>query len=204
VRDRPEELIARLEFVLNAREDFHRARAALRSQAPQPDMVRAAYFYQVICQSYASKLTAFSAQPQSMWNTFPFIRAAAGRLQGVIIENNDFEKIVRLYDRQDTLFYLDPPYLFSERNYERRGFVRADHERLAHVVLNMRGRFLLSYNDCSEARQLYGRPGITIETVSRLNHFAQRFEGGKQFDEVLIANYDTGERARQHEQLSLF
>jgi len=204
VRDRPEELIAQLEFVLNAREDFNRVRAVLRSKAPLPDVTRAAYFYQVICQSYASGLDSYGAQPKDLWSKFPLIRAASGRLQGVVIENQDFEKLIGHYDRTDSLFYLDPPYYFTEGYYEDVGFTRADHERLAAALFRAVGRWILSYNDCGEIRQLYDRPGIMIESVSRISNIAQRYEGGKQFEEVIISNYDTTERARQHVQLSLF
>jgi DNA adenine methylase len=43
-----------------------------------------------------------------------------------------------------------------------------------------------------------------IEPITRLSNIAQRYEGGKEFPELLISNYDTTERARQHVQLSLF
>jgi len=204
VRDRTEELIAQLEFVLNAREDFNRVRAILRSKAPLPEVTRAAYFYQIIRQSYASGLDSFGAQPKDMLSRFPVIRAAGRRLQGVIIENADFEKLITHYDRSGTLYYLDPPYYFTEGYYEDVGFTRADHERLASLLFRVEGCWILSYNDCGEVRQLYNRPGIRIEPISRLSNIAQRYEGGKQFDEVIISNYDTTERARQHVQLSLF
>jgi len=204
VRGRPEELIAALEFTLNAREDFDRLRAVLRSKAALPDVTRAAYFYQVLCQSYAKKMTGFAGLPCDMWSKFPTIRAAAARLQGVVVENLDFERLVERYDHPDTLFYLDPPYFFSEGIYRGMGFTRADHERLAAALMRTAGRWLLSYNDCGEVRGLYTRPGVTIETVSRIDNMAQRFEGGQQFAEVIIANYDTTERARQHKQLSFF
>ncbi|MFR8755580.1 MAG: DNA adenine methylase [Clostridium sp.] len=32
------------------------------------------------------------------------------RLQSVVIENKDFENLIRVYDRPGALFYLDPPY----------------------------------------------------------------------------------------------
>jgi DNA adenine methylase len=204
VRDNPENLIAHLEFALNSREDFYCTKEILRSNEPLPDVNRAAHFYQLICQSYASKLNSFGAQPRDLWSKFPLIRAAAKRLQGIIIENRDFEKLIGQYDRPGALFYCDPPYFFTENYYEDVDFTRDDHERLATALLNMQGRFLLSYNDCDEVRGLYNRPGIMVEPISRLSNLAQRYEGGREFDEVIIANYDTTERARQHVQLSLF
>jgi len=43
-----------------------------------------------------------------------------------------------------------------------------------------------------------------IQEVSRLNNMRQRFEGGSQFSELLIANYDMNERMRATSQIALF
>ena len=75
---------------------------------------------------------------------------------------------------------------------------------MANSLCSMRGKFLLSYNDCPEIRELYSRPGITIETTTRLSNIAQRYEAGKQYAELLISNYDTTERINSQIQMSLF
>lgn len=204
VRDHPEELIARLEFTLNSREDFKHIRNELKIRTDLPDIQRAAYFYQLIRQSYASGLDSFGAQPHSMWANFPLIRAACERLQKVVVENKDFEQLIRQYDRPDSFFYCDPPYYATEDYYEDVGFTAADHQRLADTLLKIQGTFLLSYNDCPEIRALYDRSGIVIEGTSRLSNIAQRYEGGKQYAELIIANYDTTEQARNFLQLTLF
>ena len=48
------------------------------------------------------------------------------------------------------------------------------------------------------------KPNIRIEEISRINNLAQRYDGGCQYAELLISNYDTSERARSVRQLSLF
>ena len=48
VREQPEELMAALKYVLNAREDFDRIRAALARDSPACDVQKAAWFYQII------------------------------------------------------------------------------------------------------------------------------------------------------------
>lgn len=63
VRDKPEELMEALRYVLNAREDFDRIRSALARDSPASDVQRAAWFYQLIRYSYASGLTSFGSQP---------------------------------------------------------------------------------------------------------------------------------------------
>lgn len=62
---------------------------------------------------------------------------------------------------------------------------------------------MVSYNDCGFIRDLYA--GYTITAVTRINNLAQRYDGGCEFPEVLITNYDPKERERaQPVQMSLF
>ena len=168
------------------------------------DCQRAAYYYSLIRYSYASGVDSFGSQPHDMWKNFPLIRAAHARLRNTIIENKDFEKLIGQYDRPISFFYCDPPYYNTEDYYDGGGFGKDDHERLANTLCNIQGKFLLSYNDCPEIRELYQRPGILIEGITRINNIAQRYEGGKQYSELLISNYDTSERMKSYFQFSLF
>ena len=204
VRDKPEELIGELEFTLNSRLDFKHIRSETKKSIELPDVKRAAYFYQLIRQSYASGLDSFGAQPHSMWANFPLIKAACKRLQKVVIENKDFGQLIKQYDRPESFFYCDPPYFATEDYYEDVGFTTVDHKRLADALCAIDGKFLLSYNDCPEIRAIYDRPGIIIEGTSRLSNIAQRYEGGAMYAELLISNYDTTEQARSFLQFTLF
>lgn len=98
VRDHPEDLCEELRYTLNSRVDFDHIREVLRTKTVIPDIRRAAYFYQIIRESYASGLDSFGAQPHNMWRNFPLITEASKRLQSVVIENKDFEKLIQQYD----------------------------------------------------------------------------------------------------------
>ena len=204
VRDKPEELMEALRYVLNAREDFDRIRSALARDSPASDVQRAAWFYQLIRYSYASGLTSFGSQPHDMRSNFSLIEQAHRRLAKVVIENKDFEKLIAQYDRPNTIFYLDPPYFETEDYYEEVGFTKADHVRLRDALMRIQGKFLLSYNDCPEIRDLYSRDGIMIESTTRLSNIAQRYDAGKQYPELFISNYDTYEEGWNAKQLTLF
>ena len=204
VRDHPKELCEELRYTLNSRTDFEHIREVLHSKTVIPDIKRAAYFYQIIRESYASGLDSFGAQPHNMWRNFPLITEASRRLQNVVVENKDFEKLIKQYDRPNTIFYLDPPYYETEDYYEDVGFGRDDHERLCNALMGIKGKFLLSYNDCPEIRKLYSKEGIMIESTTRLSNIAQRFDAGKQYPELLISNYDTYEEGVLARQLTLF
>ena len=202
VRDHPDELIAELTYALNSRTDFDYIRKVMKTPTEIPDVKRAAYFYQLIRYSYASGLDSYASQPHSMWNNFPLITNACARLQKVVIENKDFEKLIDQYDRPESFFYCDPPYFETEDYYEDVGFTKADHIRLADKLSSIEGKYLLSYNDCPEIRELYESRGARIESISRLSNIAQRYEAGKQYDELIISNYDTQENRDSIRQLS--
>ena len=208
VREKPQELIAALRFVINSREDFELVRSALARDSPASDVQKAAWFYQLIRYSYASSLTSYGSQPHDMWSNFPPIEQAHRRLAKVVIENKDYEKLIRQYDRPMSFFYCDPPYFETEgyyKNIGEDGFTKKDHIRLRDILLHIEGKFLLSYNDCPFIRELYDAPGIYIESVTRLNNIKQRYDPNCQFAEVLIGNYDLHERARHEpQQLNLF
>lgn len=208
VRDRPQELIEALRFVLNSREDFALIKESLSRCEEMDDVRRASYFYQLIRYSYASGLTSFGSQPHDMWSNFPLIEQASRRLAKVVIENKDFESLVRQYDRPVSFFYCDPPYFETEGYYQNvgeGGFRREDHIRLHDALLSIGGKFLLSYNDCDFIRELYRHDGVYIEATTRLNNIKQRYDGGCEFAELFISNYDTAERGKAvPAQLTLF
>ena len=75
--------------------------------------------------------------------------------------------------------------------------------RLRDTLKAVKGKFLLSYNDCPEVRKLY--EGFSLFDFSRVHSMAQRYEAGKEFKELLIGNYDLYERERgKPMQLTLF
>lgn len=208
VREKPQELMEALRYVLNAREDFDYVKSALARASPASDVQRAAWFYQIIRNSYAAGLTSYGGRPYDMWANFPLIEQASRRLAKVVIENQDFERLIQHYDRPVSFFYLDPPYHDTEGYYQNigeGGFTEEDHIRLRDALLSIEGKFLLSYNDDEFVRDLYDRPGIYIESLTRLNNIRQRFDPNCQFAEVLISNFDTSERTRSiPTQITLF
>ena len=92
------------------------------------------------------------------------IAAAHRRLQGVHIEGLDWAEFIRRYDRRFTLFYLDPPYWGNETDYGAGIFAREDFARLAEILRNLKGRFLLSINDRLEVRETFA--GFDFEEVT--------------------------------------
>jgi DNA adenine methylase len=66
-----------------------------------------------------------------------------------VVENMDFQEVIEKYDSPTTYFYNDPPYFVVGEGdyYSNHDFGRNDHERLANVLQNVKGKFSLSYYD---------------------------------------------------------
>lgn len=76
------------------------------------------------------------------------------RLRGVTIECLHGIDCLLRYDRPSTFAYLDPPYFFSKRDYAVT-FEDADFARLREALDGLKGRFVLSLNDCTQVRRLF-------------------------------------------------
>jgi len=69
------------------------------------------------------------------------------RIMRVQIENRDFRKIFSSYDTEETLFYCDPPYVPDtrrDRKVYRHEMSLEDHKELVDILLNVKGKVLLS------------------------------------------------------------
>ncbi len=118
------------------------------------DVRRAAMFLKLLRFSYSSSGKSYASQPFDIRKLFGLISQLQERMANVVVENQDFETLIKHYDRPDAFFYLDPPYFSTEDMYEV-GFGWDDHVRLRDTLKNIKGKFLLSYNDCDEIRELY-------------------------------------------------
>ena len=156
------------------------------------DVRRAASFLKLVRYSYCSNCETFGGKPFSIRSLFGLIEEVSIRLDGVVIENKDFETLIKQHDCPESFFYCDPPYVSSEYIYEC-GFCWEDHVRLRDTLAEAKGKWLVSYNDCSEIRKLYA--GYEMFDFMRTHSMVQRYEAGREFHELLIGNYDLYERA---------
>ena len=184
IKFHPDALAAELALLPDSREVFFdcKAQASCRGLT---DIQRAARSLYLIKVSFGSDRRTFATAPKIAGNISASFAPVQERLRKVIIEHLDFEQLIHTYDRASALFYCDPPYMGTERYYSA-PFAVADHERLATVLKGIKGRFLLSYNDCPAVRELYA--GFDIMPLSRKNQLPGKAADAT-FKEVLIRNY---------------
>ena len=175
------ELQREISGYINAREIFEDIRAQINVRG-MTDIQRAAMFYVQIKLSYGAQCRAYGCDNKNI--SPEYLTEIEERLKsgaGVVIENKDFEKLIKVYDRPNALFYCDPPYNTKEKIYNN-PFTQNDHERLKNSLCNIKGRFILSYNDDEYIRELYKDYNIT--TVERQNNLSSGT-----YKELIITNY---------------
>jgi len=172
------------------------------TKAKEFDVRKASMYLRLIRTSYASMGKSFASQPFDLDKLNNLIWDTYRRFKPVIIENQSYAVLIPHYDRRGALFYCDPPYLDTEHMYDAI-FNWDDHCNLRKLAGESNGYFLISYSDCPEIRSLYD--GFWMFDFKRAHCMAQRTEPGKEFPELLIANYDMFAPHRdQPTQITLF
>ena len=157
IRNNPQSLSIYLNDLLISREIFNDIKT--KHLRGRNNIEKAAFYFYQLTQSFGSKGDNFAMaaksgrKPKNIYRNFKLI---SERLKGVTIENMSFNKLIPLYDNNDAFFYVDPPYVSTESYYKNTGgFGIAEHEELAELLSNIKGKFLLSYNDSVIVRELY-------------------------------------------------
>ena len=155
VKYHPESFSEELRRNLVSRELFEE----FMNHVPVTELARAVRFYYLLGCSYGSQSKNFSINKGYRYlplrNPDKLVNASI-RLESVIIERKDFVDLLSRYDGETTVFYLDPPYYKHEHLYKRDDtdkFTR--HQELFEALEKVTGKWILSYNDCPEIREMY-------------------------------------------------
>lgn len=180
------ELQRELSFMLNSRELFEGFKTQYNIKG-MTDIQRAARFFMLIKTSYGCDVRSYGCVKKNINTMVEYLEKIQQRLSNVVIENKDFADLMKIYDKSDSLSYFDPPYYKTEKYYQAE-FKEDDHLRLKCVLENIKGKFILSYNDCVFIRELY--KDFHIEDIARNNNLVGRYsEKNKTFNELIIRNY---------------
>lgn len=192
VKYHPNAIKEELNYLLGSREMFMQ----FLGMNPITDIQKAVQFYFLITRSFGGRGESFGCTKKScggasksQGNSLLKIDAIHQRLDKVLIENKDFEAFIMQYDHEDAFFYCDPPYSCGA-GYAVTSTKGFDHERLRATLGQIKGRFLLSYDDAPKIRELYaGYEMIATERLNGINNKQGADRKNKMFKELLIANY---------------
>jgi DNA adenine methylase len=97
----------------------------------------------------------------------------------IIIENLDFRDVIKRYDSERTVFYLDPPYPDRSKEYYGVEFTADDLRDLATMLTRVRGRFLLKldYKTYELVRDILPDGRYKVEVLERTRHMKKVKDG---------------------------
>ena len=158
LRENNEEFIRRLSLTPYSREEFENSKGWMHED---DEIEKARKFYVRTMQSVASnggwcyaksKSRRGMCQSVSRWlgNIEENLSGAIERLKEVQIENLDVLDLIKKYDKEDTLFYLDPPYVPETRKQKKSydcEMTREQHIELINTLINVKGKVILSGYD---------------------------------------------------------
>lgn len=184
------ELVTQFRWMLVARDEFDRF---MKTPADTlTDIQRSARFFFLAKTAFGAKVTkptfgiAATAPPRiNLLRIEEDLSEAHLRLARVFIENKPYAEVVKRFDKPGTLFYIDPPYWGSERDYGDGLFAREDFRRLADQLDGVKGKFLLSLNDVQGVRDTFAN--FRIEAVK--TRYSISAKDNQAVGEVLISNF---------------
>lgn len=194
VKNAKDQLISSMEYTLVSRELFEEYKQRYKQNEAKDSIEKAKILFYLVNAGFASDLKnpSFGTKSQSRNGLRPeqieqSINEAYKRLQKVTIENNSFEDIFRIYDKQDTFFFLDSPYR-NKKQYAVGKFTDAQYEMLAECCKNAKGKWLYTINDDEFIRDLFKDFNIIDQEV--YYSICKKDTGRKSFKELIITNYD--------------
>lgn len=192
LRERPDDLQAWLEAVPFARDLYTEwSEAFYNGVRPDDPVKRAGRFFALRYMQFGGKyhgVSGFGGNPtrnggRAMRNKVAELHTFADRLRHAYIESIDWSKVVERYDRPETVFYCDPPYVGTEGYYNE----GVDHRDLCETLSTIDGYAIVSYDSVPE---FYG-DGWNVETKASTSHIDNvGGSGPKDTTEVLLMNYD--------------
>jgi DNA adenine methylase len=158
-----------------------------------PDYKRAAMYYYVIRNAFnKNPYNILSIGGNSNWKNklLEEIVLSKSKLDGVLIENMDFRKLIeKHHPTKGDLWYLDPPYVIaSERkDYYMHTFTMPDHIKVKEIcddIDKAGAEFMVSYDDRDEIKDMF-----KDYNIKELKTIYASSSNKKSRNELVIMNY---------------
>lgn len=154
-----EEFVRQFKWALSSRQVFK----WLQETRPETltDIQRAARFYYLQQSAFGGRVdgqsygTATTQPPGlNLLRIEEALSAAHLRLSNTYIEHLPWQDCIRRYDREHTLFYMDPPYWQTEGYGV--PFELEQYEEMAELLGQIHGKAIVSLNDHPDIRRVFG------------------------------------------------
>ena len=151
LKTQPLGLAKRVEIMLQHEGYFKKCKDRLKNDPNLTELDRAEIFFFLTVFSFNNMGTDFKAAPEDndhkmikvdqMVENFEYY---ANRLHDTAIWQRDVLKVITSMDKEDTFFYLDPPYIDARYGGFYGDYTETDYENLLVSLKDIQGKFLLS------------------------------------------------------------
>ncbi len=191
VKHHPEELYRQFKFSLVSRAEFEREKQV--NPETLTDIQRAARYLYLQKTAFGGHITgqtfgtATTGKPRlNLFTLQTTLEQAWERLAHVIIECKDFRDLIPRYDREHTLFFLDPPY-WNIPGYKY-DFTAQDFYDMRDILNGIKGKFLMTINDTPQIKEIFHSFNINaVQLKYSVNPIVK--SRSKLHTELLVRNY---------------
>ncbi len=189
VKERPFEFLQQFRLLLASRAIFNQYKEAL-SDPGLTDVERAAFYYYVVKLSFGGMGSTFGVTTTTktklnLVDIDHITLTAYQRLRRVTIECLDWRAFIPRYDREHTLFYLDPPYRTPSSRAYPSLLTDEDYRVLSGILSSIKGKFLLSINKDEYILDLFS--DFVIEEIETT--YSVQKDTSTPVTELLIKNF---------------
>lgn len=143
-----EKLIHYLEISVHSREEFDHCMS--NKDIVEDKALKAYMWYYTVQTSFARLGRHYgrnmnnSFETKRVYEKIPCFEDIHQRIRHCYIENKNAFEIMEEYDRSNTVFYLDPPYINTPVGTYKHKFTIEDHKKLLETIFSLKGMVVLS------------------------------------------------------------
>lgn len=196
LKEKPEQLIKGIQKIKKSEKDGRKLHQQLKELSPKDSLGKAIRFFVLNRITFSGTIEAGgysqgAFEARFTQSSIDRLSSAASVLRDTEITNLDYERLVN-EPGEDVFIFLDPPYLSAteSRLYGKNGNLHTtfDHKRFASVMKKTKHKWMITYDDCEEVRELFSFANIiSWEFQYGMNNYKQNTAAkGK---ELIITNY---------------
>ena len=198
LQNKYKEFVAYSKFAHISRDYYKIIRA---KQKFETNKIKRAFNYLYLMQfSHNGKGTSFAQYGSSSGISIRTLIERAGevneRLKDVLIENKDWEKIIKQFDGPKTLFYLDPPYWGTCVGGYGKGCGIINFNRFKEVVQSIKGFVVVSHSKYEPLAEFLEERKVYEKSINYVKASKHKATGGEHYDldkmsrdEYIYTNY---------------
>jgi len=199
--EKAQRLIELLDLTLYSREEYYNCLKNLKTGKIKEfnDVEQARQFFVCCIQGFSGTIGGgwsysikHNREPKGWLNKVNGLVEAIERFKSVQVEHLDINDLLLKYDTEDTLFYLDPPYVSDTRTKNIYCYEMSNdkHREMCEILLNVKGKVILSGYDNEIYKEILEANGWRKIVLKECTLRSQKKSRKDKKTEYVWVNYD--------------